>query len=136
MDWVHILAIAGIVSMILEIFIPLHFGFIGIGVGFLSAALMTYFGVSPWIQVPVATVIGLATIYILRKLIKPEEGVDFTPETIVGKTGFVKKVLNGKVLVFVDGEEWLAYNGSQLLRPGDKVKVVGIEGVHLKIQKL
>ncbi len=135
MDWVHILTIAGFVSMILEIFIPLHFGFIGIGMGFLSAALMTYFGVSPWIQVPVATAIGLATIYVLRKLIKPDEGIDFTPETLVGKTGFVKKILNGKVVVVVDGEEWMAYNDS-LLKPGDRVKVVEIEGVHLKIKKI
>ncbi len=134
MDWVYILTIAGILSMILEIFIPLHFGFIGIGMGFLSAALMTYLGISPWIQVPIATAIGLITIYILRKLIKPDEGVEFTPETIVGKTGYVKKIINGKVVVVVDGEEWMAYNDS-LVQPGDKVKVVGIEGVHLKIKK-
>ncbi len=135
MDWVHILTIAGFASMILEIFIPLHFGFIGIGMGFLSAALMTYFGISPWIQVPIATAIGLATIYFLRKAFKPNEGIDFTPDKIIGKTGLVKKVINGKVLVIVDGEEWMAYNDS-LLRPGDRVQVIAVEGVHLKIKKL
>lgn len=135
MDWVHILTIAGFVSMILEIFIPLHFGFVGIGMGFLSAALMTYFGILPWIQVPVATAVGLATIYVLRKLIKSDEGINFTPDTLVGKTGVVKKVLNGKVLVVVDGEEWMAYNHLGL-RAGDRVKVVEVEGVHLKIKKI
>ncbi len=135
MDWVYILTLAGLVAMILEIFIPLHFGFIGIGMGFFSAALMTYLGISPWMQVPVATTIGLATIYFLRRVIKPDEGIDFTPDKIIGKTGLVKKVINGKVLVIVDGEEWMAYNDS-LLRPGDRVQVIAVEGVHLKIKKL
>ena len=128
------LLVAGIGSMLLEIFIPAQFGFVGIGVGFLSAALMTHLNISPWIQVPVATALGFITIILFRKLIKPQSGIEFTPDSIVGKTGIVKKVLNGKVLVVVDGEEWVAYNTS-LFKEGEEVKVIGIEGNHLKITR-
>ncbi|OQY47722.1 MAG: serine protease, partial [Desulfobacteraceae bacterium 4572_87] len=64
----------------------------------------------------------------LRK--KPTGGA----EGIVGETGVVKELVEPEGLVFVHGETWRAFSGERI-EPGERVEVMGINGLLLNVRK-
>jgi membrane-bound serine protease (ClpP class) len=60
-------------------------------------------------------------------------------EGMIGDIGTVLEhdVARGKLRVFVDGEYWQArFAGNDALQVGDKMKVVGMEGLTLIVEKV
>ncbi|OYT53586.1 MAG: Nodulation efficiency protein D-like protein (nefD), partial [Desulfurococcales archaeon ex4484_217_2] len=54
---------------------------------------------------------------------------------LIGKEGIVSEIKGPKeVLVFIDGEYWLAKVEGKVLK-GDKVLVTGVEGLILKVRR-
>jgi len=58
------------------------------------------------------------------------------PAGIIGEIAEVKSMEGGKGMVFVHGEYWKAESPTPDLPAGAKVKVVGIEGMTLKVEKI
>ena len=55
-------------------------------------------------------------------------------EGLLGEVGLVRELIDPEGLVFVHGEYWQAL-GDEMLEPGEKVEVVGIQGLVLKVKK-
>jgi membrane-bound serine protease (ClpP class) len=55
-------------------------------------------------------------------------------EGLIGEIGEVRERLDLKGKVFVHGEVWKA-EGSERLLPGDRVEVVGYDGMRLKVRR-
>jgi membrane-bound serine protease (ClpP class) len=62
--------------------------------------------------------------------VRPKGGTD----GLMGEVGLVKEFIDPEGLVFVHGEYWQAKSGEKL-EPGKKVKVVGVEGLVLQVEK-
>ena len=56
-------------------------------------------------------------------------------EGLVGEFGEVRERLDLKGKVFVHGEVWNA-EGSERLQPGDRIEVVGHDGMILKVRRV
>jgi membrane-bound serine protease (ClpP class) len=58
-------------------------------------------------------------------------------ESMLGKTGFVRRDLNPSGIVQLASEEWTAdlAEGESPLPKGARVEVVGVEGLHLIVRK-
>lgn len=88
------------------------------------------------VAVPVYTVIvfvSLAIYYlILRAMHRP---VITGREGIIQGTGWVIEVRKHQVRVRVRNELWNA-ESSDKLRPGDQVKIVGVDGLMLRVQRI
>jgi membrane-bound serine protease (ClpP class) len=55
-------------------------------------------------------------------------------EGLLGDTGLVKEKIDPEGLVFVHGEYWQA-TATEKLEPGEKVEVVGVNGLVLQVRK-
>ncbi len=138
LDPVTILLAIGILFFIVELFIPTIFVFVPLGIGCLVAALLTWLKV-PWgIQIIVCGSITFISAWLAKrwfaKRTKHEEK-EFSPKQLIGKTGVVKKIIDDKAIVYVEGEEWSAQSDMPL-KEGDKVWIETLEGVHLKVVRL
>lgn len=134
--WSIIFLIVGLLLMILEMGIPTNFYLFAFGVGFIGLSAMTFFGINMLIQVFVFTIIVIATISIAQIFTKKTTrgSKDFSPYDLIGKRGKVVRIENDKVIVKVEGEEWLA-ESDEILKIGDKVIVSGIKGVKVIVFK-
>jgi membrane-bound serine protease (ClpP class) len=56
-------------------------------------------------------------------------------EAMLNALGRVRGVHDGVVSVWVNGELWSAWAAEQL-REGDRVKVIGVEGLRLRVRKV
>jgi membrane-bound serine protease (ClpP class) len=56
-------------------------------------------------------------------------------EAMLNAPGRVREVRDGIVSVWVNSELWSARAGEQL-REGDRVKVIGVEGLRLRVRKI
>ncbi len=120
-----------------ELGLPTNFELFAVGVGFLSAALMTYLGVPLLVQLPVFFAVVGVVILLAYRLSSRESGpppTAFTPLSLRGKVGRVVEADDSGYVVKVDGEEWRA-ESSEPLAVGDEVVVVDVVGVRLKVQK-
>jgi|GEM_PF-1067277 len=134
--WAIIFFIIGAVLVFLEFNLPTNFELFAFGVGFFSMSALTYLGVNLWIQILVFTLIVSSTIFLAYKFTKKTtQGVkDFSPFSIVGKEGSVVLVEGDKVIVRVEGEDWLA-ECEEELRVGDKVVVLEVLGNKIRIKR-
>lgn len=58
------------------------------------------------------------------------------PKTFVGAQGVARSILNPQGIVFVKSEEWSAVTQGTPIEKGDAVKVVGVEGLTLQVEKM
>ena len=138
-----LLFLFGIVLLIAEIKIVSH-GVLAIG-GMISMALgslMLYdapevgFRVSWWIIG--SMVLGTAGLFLfavtagVRALGRPPST---GAETLVGRTATVRERLGPEGQVFVSGEIWRAIAEGEALEPGAQVRIVGVDGLTLKVAK-
>jgi len=137
-----VLIILGVALLIGEAFFP-SFGVLGIG-GMIALALgslllfdtsMSDFGVDRSIVFTAVGTVGsfvLAVSYLVfrSQKAKPTLGV----EGLVGKVGEVRGKLNPKGRIFVHGETWSA-EADHEIDVGEKVRVVGVEGMCLKVTR-
>jgi membrane protein implicated in regulation of membrane protease activity len=128
--------IIGAVFIFLELNSPTNFELFAIGLGFFTLALLTYLRVNFLIQVLVFVLVVSLTIFLVRKfsMRRMEGSKDFTPISVVGKEGRVVLVEGDKVVVRVEGEDWLAESEDEL-KVGDKVVVLEILGNKLRVKR-
>ncbi len=134
--WAIIFSIIGAVLVFLEFSLPTNFELFAFGLGFFSMAALTYLGVNLWIQILVFTLIVSSTIFLAYKFTKrTTQGVkDFSPFSIVGKEGRVVLAEGDKIIVRVDGEDWLA-ECEEDLKVGDKILVLEVLGNKIKVKR-
>lgn len=108
-------------------------------IGALAAMGTAFLTDSILIQVAVFVVVSVIALLVTRPLVKKFKGFDITPtnsDRVIGKVGEVTKKIEknkyGEVKIF--GSIWTAYS-EQELDVGSRVKVLGIDGVKLVVQK-
>jgi len=142
-----IFIVTAFVLFILDIKAPTHGALTIVGVAsFIFGALMLFNSPSvpsfERVSVPLVVVVGIITgllfavilTFALRTLHSPlQSGVG----TLVGKTGIVKRDLDGTGQVQVGSELWSAEatDGSGQIRSGESVEVVEVKGLRLKVRK-
>mgnify|MGYP000070604716 CR=1 FL=1 len=103
----------------------------------LGLALLTYFKI---ITPKLATIAGLVavliTILLTISIVKVQKKKPIIgPEAVIGKTGFVKFIsTKGELVVEVEGEYWIAKTIDHV-KPGDAIRVTGIDGLKLRVRK-
>ena len=138
-----VLILLGIALLIGEAFLP-SFGVLGIG-GIISLALGSFLlfdtqdstiGVDPAIILTaVATMAAfvLAISYLVYRSQRSKATLGF--EGLMGEIGDVKARLNPIGKIFVHGEYWNAEADGEI-DVGEKVEIVGYEGMNLKVRRL
>ncbi len=133
-----LLIVLGIILFILEIKIT-SYGMLTIGgiISLLLGSIMMFQEVNVSLNLVVPTVImfsifflGITFLAIKAHRRKPISGA----EGLIGEEGIVERWENGKGLVFVHGEYWNA-ESDEKLNPGDKIVVIDMKGLTLKVKK-
>lgn len=137
------LMILSAILFLLEIKVVSH-GILAIGgtISLLLGSLMLIDSDVPYLQISLSVIIPavIATvaffIFAIYFAIKAQKRRVTTGEAgLVGGTAEVKQMKNGKGVVFVHGEYWQAL-GTEDFPDGTKVKIIGVEGMVLKVDKL
>jgi len=137
------LVLLGIICMLFEVYVS-SFGIIGIGgvIAFIIGSVMLFDIHDANYHLTWSLILIMSTLSIIfflviitlalrshrKKIVSGREG-------LLGCEGMVLSVMNDQIVVRVMGEIWDA-NSSQHLNPGDKIKVIKIEGLVLKIEPL
>ena len=103
----------------------------------LGLAVLVYFGI---ITPKMATIAGLGAVLIavlltisIVKVQKKRPVIG--PEAVIGKIGLVKFISSkGELVVEIEGEYWIARTIDPV-KPGDAVRVTGMEGLKLRVRK-
>ena len=134
-----ILIILGIVLFIAELKVT-SYGLLSIGglISFTLGAIMFFrdMGISITFIVISSICIGIffmavAALALKAHRSKPKSG----SEGLIGETGRVSKPIDPEGLVFVHGEYWNAL-ADERIESGEKVEVIGMEGLVLKVKKI
>lgn len=142
-----ILIVTAFVLFVLDIKAPTHGALTAAGVAsFIVGALVLFNSpgvpqferVSVPLVVAVGVTIGLMFAGILSYALRAQRlPVQMGAATVVGKVGFAKSDIKLSGQVQVDSELWSAEpaEGSSAIRKGDKIEVVEVRGLHLKVRK-
>jgi len=137
------LMILAIILFILELKVTSH-GVLAIGgtISLLLGSLMLIDSEVPYMRISLSVIIPvvLATagffIFALYFALKAQRRKVATGEPgLIGEAATVKDLTDGKGTVFVHGEYWQALS-TEDFPAGTKVKVIGVEGMFLKVDKL
>jgi membrane-bound serine protease (ClpP class) len=133
-----VLIALAIIFFIVEVKMP-SYGILSIG-GLISLTLGSIMlfedmGVSLRLMIPTILLVGsffivVAGLAFRAYRVKPKSGT----EGLLGEVGLVKERIDPEGLVFVHGEYWQA-KAKEKLEPGEKVEVVGVDGLVLKVKK-
>ncbi len=131
MDIAQTLIWAGIGLILAEVIIPgVYFPAIGIAVLIYGVFLIYY----PTLALPAALTSGIITILLLYTIVYAVGNkVKVGAEKYIGKIITLDKDSNR---IFLEGNNWTIISKSEEIHKGDKVKIVGIEGVHLIVEKV
>jgi membrane-bound serine protease (ClpP class) len=137
-----VLLIASIVFFALELLhpgvgLPAVAGTVCVVLGglFLFDASVPGVSVSPLVIVPVALFAGFFFLIVVRKAIALRKlKVSNRDELMIGKEGTVVRDLDPAGVVQVAAEEWSAVAVRGTLRKGERVRVVKMEGLRLKVE--
>lgn len=118
-----ILALGGAVSMVLGAVMLVDTGIPELSIGWGTAIAVT---------LPFA----LITVFLLRLAVKSYRyKVATGSESMVGEIGVAKTDVGAEGKVFVHGEWWNA-NSDQPIPSGKKVRIVGVDGLNLKVEQV
>ncbi len=133
-----VLILIGFLMLAGEVVIPGFF--VGaVGIALMVAGILIEMGInSPELIVLGSILAGLASVvffYSLSKWMVGKRKIATGAESVVGEIGKVIAVTDeDRCVVKIKGEEWSChYHGT--LKIGEKVKVTGYEGVHLKVER-
>jgi membrane-bound serine protease (ClpP class) len=91
-------------------------------------------GVSPYVVSGVATGLGLFFFFAIFKVVQARRMRPTTgKESLLGSRGVARTELAPEGMVFVEGELWQAMSTDGPIPPGRPVKVVGADGLTLKV---
>jgi membrane-bound serine protease (ClpP class) len=134
-----LLILLGVILFILETQVP-SFGMLSVGglISFVLGSLMLFedIGVSLRLMMPTILLVGgffvvVAGLAFRAQRARPSSG----KEGLLGEKGFARDTIEFEGLVFVHGENWRA-RSEERIEPGERVEVVGIEGLVLKVRKI
>ncbi len=132
------------VLFLLEIKVVSH-GILAIGgtISLILGSLMLIDADAPAMRISLSVIIPTVIftlaffIFVLYFALKAQKRKVVTgPAGIIGEIAEVKSMEGGKGMVFVHGEYWKAESPTLDLPAGTKVKVVAIEGMTLKVEKI
>ncbi|MFC1752731.1 nodulation protein NfeD [Thermoproteota archaeon] len=139
------LIVLAILLLIAEAFTP-TFGLLTLGavVSFVFGSLMLIDSPYPFLKVslsliiPTIATIAVITLFLLANVIKSHRRkVSTGKEGLIGQLGIAQTKIQKKGKVFLHGEIWSAYNTQKsIIKKGDEVRVVKIEGLKLYIEKV
>lgn len=133
----------GVALFIAEAFITSH-GVLGVGgaIAMAIGSLMLIESASPYLRisraviVPVIALSGLLFIITVRLAIRVHrEKADTGKEGMLGLEAEAKTDILANGQVFVRGEYWSAWS-DEPVRKGERVKIVSVEGLKLKVRKM
>nr|WP_048058104.1 NfeD family protein [Methanothermococcus okinawensis] len=129
------LILVGLILIFFEVITPgLYFPAIGIAVLIYGIFLLFM----PSLALPAAILSGLITVYIMYRLVY-NVGTDIKigAERFIGRELILQNDLDkqGYGLITLDNEKW-HIKATEPLKKGDKIKIVGIEGVSLIVKKV
>ena len=134
-----LLILLGVIFFILETQVP-SFGMLSVGglVAFVLGSMMLFedIGVSLSLMMPTILLVGaffvvVAGLAFRAQRARPSSG----KEGLLGEKGFARDTIDPEGLVFVHGEHWKAQS-EERIEPGERVEVVGMEGLVLKVRKI
>ena len=138
--WACWLLVAGI-CFVIEIYTVGFFVF-WFGIGALIALIISFFTTNLFIQaicfIISSSLLLLLTKPLSKKFLKADKIIPTNVYSIIGKEGIVlEKIdsINGSGLVKVKGERWSAISDTTIDKDS-KVKVLGVDGVKLKVEKI
>lgn len=149
-NWLGLILIAiAFVLFILDIKAPTHGALTVTGViTFIAGALVLFnspvspqfLRVSPLLVVAVGVLMGVGFAIILHFALRAQVApLQMGQETLIGKQGMVQITFTGgRGQVLLGAELWTAeaVPGSDPIRKGDRVEVVAVEGLRLKVRKV
>lgn len=93
--------------------------------------------VSPWVVFGSAITMGGFFFFLLGAAVRGRKyPVISGKEALIGASGIATSDLNPNGMVRVRGEEWTANTDGATIQKGDQVKVVAIEGLTMKVEKI
>jgi len=138
-----ILMIAAFILFVLDLKMPTH-GILTFGgiVALTIGSLVLFKGGETFLQLSkalvattVITTTGLLA-FILPMIIKSQKRkASSGVESLISATGEAKTDLTPKGMVHVSGEDWYAESLEGVIKSGEKIKVVSVDGLVLKIKK-
>ena len=138
--WPFWLIIAGL-CFVIEIY-TVGFFIFWFGIGALLALLISFITNNLFIQVVVflvsSSLLVVLTKPLMKKFLKNEKSIPTNYFSLIGKTGIVIEKIdtsNSTGQVKVKGELWSAIADSDIEKDS-KVKVLSVDGVKLKVEKL
>lgn len=94
-----------------------------------------YLRVSPGILLTTILVMALFLVFVVIKVVKAHQNKPVSgSEGLVGESGWADSDLAPEGKVFVRGEYWDAWSDERIIK-GEKVAVVAVEGMRLKVKK-
>ena len=91
---------------------------------------------SPWLAVGSGLAMGAFFVFLLGAAVRGRKfPVISGIEALIGSNGIATSDLNPKGIVRVRGEEWTASTEGVTIQKGDRIKVLGIEGLRMKVGK-
>lgn len=138
--WIVWLVVAAVLLVIEALTLGLTT--IWFAIGALSAMVVALLGGSPLLQALCFVVISAVMLIFTRKIFvdKLKTGKEVTNvDSLIGRVGEVRTEIKPYMpgVVFVWGQEWTAISSDQdgELLPGSKVRVIGVDGVKLLVEK-
>jgi membrane-bound serine protease (ClpP class) len=134
-----LLILLGVIFFILETQVP-SFGMLSVGglIAFVLGSMMLFedIGVSLSLMMPTILLVGaffvvVAGLAFRAQRARPSSG----KEGLLGEKGFARDTIDPEGLVFVHGEHWKALS-EERIEPGERVEVVAMEGLILKVRKI
>ncbi|MEM2138221.1 MAG: NfeD family protein [Candidatus Anstonellaceae archaeon] len=138
MNLSDVLILLGLLALLGEFFLPA--GIVGVlGIGLLVSGALISYGVEPNISFAagaVATIVSGLAVWFYSKHLNKSKPIKTGGESVVGMTGRVTQDFKaGKGLIEVKGESWSAKSVKEKnYKAGQKVEVIGFEGVYLKVK--
>lgn len=111
-----------------------------LAIGPLVACILSLLGIPFSIQAIVALVIGIISVslgypWAKKKFKANVKSIPLMEETYIGRIMTANEEIDQKASIKVDGIYWTVINKGQLIRKGEKFKIVSIEGTKLGIKK-
>ena len=144
-----LLILLGVILFVLEVFASTH-GIAAIGglIALTMGSFMLVDSATPFMTISWSLIISIVSftgLFILfgvgATIAAFRHRVTTGREGLMGQTGVVKEKTTpvgdttSDGMVFVHGENWCACS-EEVIEPGERIEVVGMEGIHLKVKKV
>ena len=135
------LIVLSVILFIVDLNVPTH-GILTAGgiISFMLGAFMLFDISSPVFRVSAVVIVGGALItalffsFLLRLGVKAQRNkIVSGSQGLIGKIGEARTEFDPVGQVFADGTYWVAVTEEEGIKPGDKVKIVGMEGLKVKV---